>query len=96
MSDATLALLDEPQGVPLRTQLFRFRYGLNVEGHGGWADRLYFLLLSPQLVLAQDLPMRAWCVACAPARPRLLLHLHLHHYYHLHYHPHLHLRHLHL
>ena len=37
-----------------------FRYLVHVEGNGGWADRLYQLLLSPQLVLAQDLPARLW------------------------------------
>ena len=60
VGNATLALLDEPQGIPLRSQMYRYRYAINVEGHGGWADRLYHLLLSPQLVFAQDLPMRTW------------------------------------
>jgi len=60
VGNATLALLDEPQGMPLRSQMYRYRYAVNVEGHGGWADRLYHLLLSPQLVFAQDLPMKTW------------------------------------
>ena len=38
----------------------RFRYVLNIEGHGGWADRLYKLLMSNQLVLAQDVAPRLW------------------------------------
>lgn len=38
---------------------FHFRQ-INAEGHGGWADRLYRLLYSSQLTLAQDLPHRLW------------------------------------
>ena len=38
----------------MRGQARRFRYVINAEGHGGWADRLYYLLLSPMTVVAQD------------------------------------------
>ena len=38
----------------MEEQIRGFQYVVNAEGHGGWADRLYQLLLSPQLVLAQD------------------------------------------
>ena len=44
----------------IQQQEDRYRYVLNIEGHGGWADRLYQLLLSPMLVIAQDLPSRLW------------------------------------
>ena len=33
---------------------------IQIEGHGGWADRLPKLLLSPLLVIAQDVPARLW------------------------------------
>ena len=39
----------------LEAQAARFKYLVHVEGVGGWADRLYLLLLSPQLVLLQTL-----------------------------------------
>ena len=54
------ARMDVPATLPMDKQQQLFRYVINAEGHGGWADRLYQLLLSPQLVLAQDLPARLW------------------------------------
>ncbi|KAL1512338.1 hypothetical protein AB1Y20_005600 [Prymnesium parvum] len=63
----TWALLDEPVMLSFAEQVSRFKYTINVEGHGGWADRLYKLLLSPQLVLMQDVPARLWYEA--PLRP---------------------------
>ena len=56
----TLARMDHPARLSQLEQVKLFRYALNVEGHGGWADRLYQLLDSPQLVIAQDLPHRLW------------------------------------
>ena len=58
--DATKAMMDAPYGIPMSAQARKFAYTVNVEGHGGWADRLYQLLLSPMLVIAQDLPSRLW------------------------------------
>ena len=58
--DATKAMMDAPYGIPMSAQARKFAYTVNVEGHGGWADRLYQLLLSPMLVLAQDLPFKLW------------------------------------
>ena len=52
--------MDHPARLSQLEQVKLFRYALNVEGHGGWADRLYQLLDSPQLVIAQDLPHRLW------------------------------------
>ena len=49
-----MSLLDEPLMLSMENQTRSFQYVVNAEGHGGWADRLYQLLLSPQLVLAQD------------------------------------------
>ena len=49
-----------PAFLSLAEQSARFRYALNIEGHGGWADRLYKLLLSPMLVIAQDVAPRLW------------------------------------
>lgn len=46
-------LMDSPPLLSMDEQERRFRYVLNLEGHGGWADRLYKLLLSRQLVLSQ-------------------------------------------
>lgn len=60
ISERTFATLDKPVFLPLEEQQMRFRYALNVEGHGGWADRLFKLFLSPLLVLAQDVPARLW------------------------------------
>lgn len=58
--DETWRQLDEPVMLSYRDQVSRFKYTINVEGHGGWADRLYKLLLSPQLVFMQDMPARLW------------------------------------
>ena len=58
--DEALAAMDGPPLISLREQARRFAYAVNAEGHGGWADRLYQLLLSPLTVVAQDLPFRLW------------------------------------
>ena len=60
IGEAEMAALDQPEKLGMAAQQAGFRYVLNVEGHGGWADRLYQLLLSPMLVIAQDLPSRLW------------------------------------
>jgi len=65
--NSTMALLDEPVMLSFADQVARFKYAINIEGHGGWADRLYKLFLSPQLVLLQDVPARLWYEA--PMRP---------------------------
>ena len=52
--------MDNPASMSLAEQQRLFRYVLNLEGHGGWADRLYRLLLSQQLVLMQDVAPRLW------------------------------------
>jgi hypothetical protein len=49
-----------PAAMSLADQQSRFRYVLNVEGHGGWADRLGKLLHSQMLVIAQDIAPRLW------------------------------------
>ena len=49
-----------PAAMSLAEQQARFRYVLNIEGHGGWADRLAKLQLSPMLVIAQDVAPRLW------------------------------------
>ena len=51
--------MDRPEFLPMSEQQ-RFKYSINVEGHGGWADRAYKLFLGPQLVLAQDMPALPW------------------------------------
>ena len=58
--NSTWELLDEPIMMSFAEQVSRFKYAINIEGHGGWADRLYKLFLSPQLVLLQDIPARLW------------------------------------
>ena len=73
----TMSKLDTPQLLSMENQSRSFQYIINAEGHGGWADRLYQLLLSPQLVLAQDLPFRLWyegVLAVWPGRTHLPLH----------------------
>ena len=55
-----LDALDSPESLSAQRQAAAFRYTLNIEGHGGWADRLYTLFSSRQLVIAQDLPFRLW------------------------------------
>ena len=55
-----VAKMSEPPFLSLEDQASRFRYALNIEGHGGWADRLIKLFLSPLLVLAQDLAPQLW------------------------------------
>ena len=57
---------DTPLQMPFEEQL-NFKYAINAEGHGGWADRLYKMMLHDQLVLMQDLPARLWYEA--PLRP---------------------------
>ena len=59
--------LDSPQSMSFLEQVDRFKYTVNVEGHGGWADRLYKPMLSGQLVMMQDLPARLWYEA--PLKP---------------------------
>ena len=49
------SLLDQPVSMSLAEQQRQFRFALNIEGHGGWADRLYRLLLSRQLVVSLPL-----------------------------------------
>ena len=51
---------DTPAKLSLEEQADSFKYMLNVEGHGGWADRLLLLLFLPALVLNQDMPARLW------------------------------------
>lgn len=51
---------DQPEHLTLAEQAARFRYVVNVEGNGGWADRLRQLLLSGMVVLQQDMPAREW------------------------------------
>ena len=65
--NSTWSMLDAPQSMSFREQVDRFKYTVNVEGHGGWADRLYKPMLSGQLVMMQDLPARLWYEA--PLRP---------------------------
>ena len=60
INQSTLGSMASPPGMSLADQQARFRYVLNVEGHGGWADRLYKLLLSSLLVLNQDVAPRLW------------------------------------
>ena len=60
IDNRTLGAMDRPAGLTMIEQARRFRYVINAEGHGGWADRLARLLLSPQLVIAQDLAARLW------------------------------------
>lgn len=52
--------MDAPVQMSEAEQQRKFRFVLNIEGHGGWADRLYKLLLSNQLVLAQDVAAQLW------------------------------------
>ena len=54
------AQMDRPDFMSLNDQAARFRYAVNVEGHGGWADRGGKLLLQPQAMLQQDMPARPW------------------------------------
>ena len=60
IDNGTLRAMDHPAGLSMLEQARQFRYVINAEGHGGWADRLARLLLSPQLVIAQDLAARLW------------------------------------
>ena len=64
--EADWAKQDKPATMPFEEQL-RFKYTINAEGHGGWADRLYKMMLHGQLVLSQDLPAKVWYEA--PLRP---------------------------
>ena len=50
---------DKGSFMPFSEQL-SYKYSVNVEGHGGWADRLYKLMLHEQLALLQDLPAKLW------------------------------------
>ena len=59
-ADGSAPMMDEPEMLGLSAQQARFRYAINAEGHGGWADRLYKLLAGPQLVMMQDLPAKVW------------------------------------
>jgi hypothetical protein len=59
IDNTTWASMDRPEFLPMSEQQ-RFKYSINVEGHGGWADRAYKLFLGPQLVLAQDMPAMPW------------------------------------
>ena len=59
IGNATWTGMDHPEYLKAEEQM-RFRYGINVEGHGGWADRGYKMLLQPQLALVQDMPALPW------------------------------------
>ena len=53
--------MDKPEYLKLDDQGARFKYVLNVEGHGGWADREYKLMLQDQLLsIVQDMPALPW------------------------------------
>ena len=58
--DGVFRALDTPSQISMEQQQQKFAFVINAEGHGGWADRLYRLLLSSQLTLAQDLPHDLW------------------------------------
>ena len=60
LNESLLAKMSAPPFLSLAEQTARFRYVLNIEGHGGWADRLPKLLLSSMLVLNQDQAPRLW------------------------------------
>ena len=60
LNESVLASMPLPPAMSLEDQQAQFRYVLNIEGHGGWADRLYKLLLSSLLVLAQDVAPKLW------------------------------------
>ena len=51
--------MDKPESMTAEEQR-QYRYTINAEGHGGWADRGYKLFLQPQLVLVQDMPALPW------------------------------------
>lgn len=51
---------DEPASLTLAEQAARFKYVVHAEGHGGWADRLKYLLLSGAVVLKQDSGVNEW------------------------------------
>ena len=38
----------------------KFKYGLSIEGFGGWADRLYYLLFSNMITFNQNHPCDQW------------------------------------
>lgn len=57
--DSAWAGMDQPEYMRSEEQM-RFKYGVNVEGHGGWADRGYKMLLQPQLAIIQDMPALPW------------------------------------
>ena len=59
ISNATWWAQDMPEYLKPEEQQ-SYRYSINVEGHGGWADRGYKLLLQPQLSLMQDMPALPW------------------------------------
>ena len=59
IENATWMAMDKPEYLKRDEQL-RFRYAINIEGHGGWADRGYKMLLQPQLALVQDMPALPW------------------------------------
>ena len=60
LSESLMSGMSVDTSMSMAKQQERFRYVLNVEGHGGWADRLPKLLLSNMLVLAQDVPSTLW------------------------------------
>ena len=61
IDDATWDTMDRPEYLSLDDQASRFKYVLNVEGHGGWADREYKLMLQAQLLtIVQDMPALPW------------------------------------
>ena len=58
--EGVLRAQDGPAHMSRAEQERDFEFVINAEGHGGWAERFYTLLLSSQLVLAQDLLHRLW------------------------------------
>lgn len=60
IDDTAWTMMDTPDYLPMSEQAARFKYALQVEGHGGWADRGYKLLLGQQLVFVQDTPAQPW------------------------------------
>eukprot|EP00967_Tisochrysis_lutea_P031842 scaffold37611_cov35-Tisochrysis_lutea.AAC.4 len=67
IDNTTWMNMDMPSRMSFSDQVDRFKYTINAEGHGGWADRLYKSMLLGQLVIMPDLPARLWYEA--PLRP---------------------------
>jgi hypothetical protein len=60
ISNITWGHMDGGTYLTMQEQSARYKYAADVEGHGGWADRGYKLLLQEQLVFVQDMPARPW------------------------------------